>query len=103
MMDIGIAAVPNQSLTVQLDDRVYDLTLREANGVMAASIARDGVDIIKNVRITAGTPLLPYQYQEAGNFLMTTEGDELIYYSNFDKTQFLLYLTPEELAVYRGA
>lgn len=103
MIDIGIAALPNQSLTVQLDGRLYSITLREANGAMAVSISRDGVRLVSNTRITAGTPLLPYRYQEAGNFLMTIDGEAIPYYDQFGVTQFLVYVTPAELAAYRAS
>lgn len=103
MMDIALAAVPNQSLTVQIGDIRYDIGLREVGGVMSASIARDGVAVVTNVRAVGGTPLLPYQYQEAGNFIIVTDGEELPYYDQFGVTQFLVYVTPDELAAYRGS
>lgn len=103
MIDVGIAALPNQSLSVQLAERFYDIHLREANGVMAATIERDGITLVSALRITAGTPLLPYRYQEAGNFIMTTDGEAIPYWDQFGVTQFLVYLTAEELAAYRGA
>lgn len=103
MITVGIAAVPNQTLTVQIEDRVYDISLREANGVMSASISRDGVAVVTNVRAVAGTPLLPYRYQETGNFLITTEAEAMPYYDQFGVTQFLVYVTPDELAAYRAA
>ena len=102
MIDIAIAALPNQSLTIQLDERVYVISLKETNGVMAASITRDNVAIVTNVRITAGTPLLPYIYQEAGNFVLLTSGYDLPYWDQFGVTQFLLYVTTVELAEYRA-
>lgn len=103
MIDVGIAALPNQSLTIQLDERRYVIDLREANGVMSATITRDGVTIVSNIRVTAGTPLLPYRYQEAGNFIMTTDGEAIPYWDQFSVTQFLVYVTPAELAAYRAA
>lgn len=103
MIDIGIAALPNQSLTIQLDERFYEIELREANGVMSATITRDGVTLVSNIRVTAGTPLLPYRYQESGNFIMTTDGEAIPYWDQFNVTQFLVYLSAAELAAYRGA
>jgi hypothetical protein len=103
MIDVNLAALPNQSLTIQLAERVYDIRTREANGAMAVTIARDGVTLVSALRMTAGTPLLPYRYQEAGNFVLTTEGDALPYYGQFGITQFLVYLTAEEVAALRGA
>lgn len=103
MIDVGIAALANQSLSIQLDERFYEIELREANGVMSASITRDGVVLISNIRVTAGTPLLPYRYQEAGNFVMTTDGEAIPYWDQFGVTQFLVYLSAAEVAAYRGA
>lgn len=103
MIDVGIAAVPNQSLSIQLDERFYDIHLRDAGGAMAATIARDGVTLVSGARIVAGTPLLPYRYQEAGNFLVTTDAEALPYYDQFGVTQFLVYLTAAELAAYRAS
>lgn len=103
MIDVGLAAVPNQALTIQIEDRIYDISMRETNGVMSASIARDGAAVVTNMRVTAGTPLLPYLYQESGNFLVTTEAEALPYYDQFGVTQFLVYVTADELAAYRAA
>jgi hypothetical protein len=82
---------------------VYDIALRVINGAMAASITRDGVPVIRNIRATAGTPVLPYRYQEAGNFLFMTEDESMPYYDQFGITQFLVYVTVDELAAYRAA
>lgn len=103
MIDVSLAAIPNQSLSIQLDGRFYDIQVREINGAMAASITRDGVAIVSGQRIVAGTPLLPYQYQEAGNFLLLTGEEALPFWDQFGITQFLVYVTPAELATYRSA
>jgi len=102
MIEVGIAAVPNQTFSVQIDDRTYAISLREANGVMCASITRDGVAVVTNMRLTAGTPVLPYRYQEEGNFVMLTENESLPYYDQFGVTQFLVYLSASELTTLRG-
>lgn len=103
MIEVEIAALPNQTLSIQLAERQYVIGLREANGVMAISVQRDGVDVVRNTRLLPGVPVLPYRYQEDGNFLMTTEGDVLPYYDQFGVTQFLVYLTADEVAALRAA
>lgn len=103
MIDVGIATLANQALSIQLDERFYEIELREANGVMSATITRDGITLVSNIRVTAGTPLLPYRYQEAGNFIMTTDDEAIPYWDQFNVTQFLVYLSADELAAYRGA
>lgn len=103
MIDVELAAVANQSLTVQVDDLVYSITLREVTGgSMAASVSRNGVKIVSGARVVAGSPLLPSRYQETGNFLITTEGEACPYWDQFGITQFLVYLTDVELEAYRA-
>lgn len=103
MIDVSLTATPNQTLTIQILERVYDISVKEANGVMCASITIDGEVVVSGMRVTAGTPLLPYRYQESGNFMLTTEADSLPYYDQFGVTQFLVYLTADELAAYRAS
>lgn len=102
MMDIELQAVANQSLSVQLDGARYDVTLREAGGVMAADVARDGVALVTGARVLAKVPLLPYAYQQVGNLVILTEDDAFPYYTEFGQTQFLVYVTPDEIAQYAG-
>lgn len=102
MIDVGLAALPNQSLSIQLDELFYLIDLRDVGGTVAATITRDGEVLASGLRITPGTPLLPYRYQESGNFLLTTDADALPDYTQFGVTQFLVYLTDAELAAYRA-
>lgn len=101
MIDASIQAVPNQSLSIQLDGFRYDITLKEAQGVMTASVVRDGNTLIDGVRLVSGTPVLPYRYQEQGNFVLNTEAYDLPQYLAFGVTQFLVYLSADEVAALR--
>lgn len=104
MIDVSLAAVPCQSFTIQLEGRFYEIAVREVGaGAMAATIVRDGESLVSSMRLTAGTPLLPYRYQESGNFLLLTEADALPDWAEFGVTQFLVYVTADELAAYREA
>lgn len=99
---IIVEAIPNQSFTVRLDDAQFDITIKETRGVMSATIIRDNVTLIENSRITAGTPILPYKYQERGNFVMITENEAIPYYDQFGNTQHLIYVEAAEVEAYRG-
>jgi hypothetical protein len=101
MIDVAIQAVPNQDFSIQLGEDRYDFTIKEANGCMVASVTRDNVPLVSNVRLVAGSPVLPYRYQERGNFVLTTPADELPYYLQFGVTQFLVFLDAAELAALR--
>ena len=52
--------------------------------------------------MTPGMPLLPYRYQERGNFLLLTNEGDLPDFTQFGVTQFLVYLTAAELATLRA-
>jgi hypothetical protein len=101
VIDIALAAIPNQSLSIRLEDRLYNLTLWATRGVMSADIERDGVFIVRGARIVAGTPLIPYRYLESGNFVMLTENEEYPDYALFGISQSLVYVTIAELEALR--
>lgn len=103
MIDIALSAVANQSFFVQLDERAYAISIHTADDVLTASISRDDVTLITGARIAPGTPLLPYRYQESGNFVLLTQDDDMPEYSQLGVTQFLVYLSPSELASLRAA
>lgn len=104
MQQIPLQAIPNQSFTVQLDDRFYNMALKTANGIMALDISRDNQVLLTGARVVAGTPLLPYNYLEnsSGNFIFITANEELPDYAQFGVTQSLLYASNDELEAIRG-
>lgn len=102
MMQIPLTAIPNQSFDIILDGKRFDLTFKEANGIMAVDIAIDDVVVVTGARCVAGFPLINYQYLEQGNLFFTTMNDELPYYTEFESTQTLVYATAAEMAAARG-
>ena len=103
MMLIALAAVPNQEVSFQIDQTFYTLTVLETNGCMSVTVARDNTTLISAVRAMPDAPLLPYLYQEAGNFVFLTDDGALPYYDQFGTTQTPNYLTADELVTLRGA
>lgn len=102
MRTIPLSAVPNQSLSVRLDDTRLVLRLKEANGVMVADLERDNETVILGTRVLAGEPIIPYRYLEQGNFLILTINDELPDWNLFGISQTLVYLTIAEVDALRG-
>lgn len=102
MIDISLRPVPNQQLSIQLEDVWYDITLKDAIGCMALTLERDGVRVLSNTRLVAGSPVIPARYQESGNFVLTTADDAIPYYDQFGTTQFLIYLSAAEVAAWRA-
>lgn len=101
MKQIPIRAFPRQSLSVVLENALYTLSLKECNGVMAASVTRDGVTLVSNRRVVAGMPVIPPGYLEQGNFIFVTADDALPYYTEFEGSDTLVYVTRDELAAIR--
>lgn len=103
MTEVPLQAVPNQSLTATLEGARYALTIKEAHGIMCVDVTRDGVELLRGHRIVSSAPILPYRFlQDAGNFVLLTENEELPYYSAFGFTQALVYLTAAEVAALKG-
>ena len=102
MRQIEIQPIPNQSFSVRLENSLYNIVIKEARGIMGMTISRDNVKILDNVRLTAGFPVLPYLYEEVGNFIITNMNDDLIYYDKFGVSQFLYYVTSAELLTIRA-
>lgn len=99
MIDIPLAALANQELSIPLDGRRYVITVKEINGGVAITIERDTVVIVQNHRLLPLNYVLPYDYVEAGmgNFILSTQNDELADWTQFGTTQFLTYVTQEEI------
>lgn len=102
--NIPLEAVPNQSLSVQLDETRYDIRLRDIGNMMAVDVSINDELVIEGHRVVGGFPLIPYKYLEGdgGNFIFITDSGDLVYWDQFNITQSLLYFSVDELAVIRA-
>ena len=100
---IPLQAIPNQSFTTTLEGARWEISIKDAGGVMVADITRSGTLLLQGQRLVAGTPLIPYQHLEAGNFIIITENEEYPRYQSFGASQFLIYNTVAEMGAIRGA
>ncbi len=99
---VPLQAIPNQTVSITLGDSSYAVSLRETNGVMSVDLARDNVVLLRGIRAVYGSPLIPYKYLEAGNFIFLTLDGNLPDYTLFGTTQFLLFYSASELGAIRG-
>lgn len=113
MILVPITNIPNQSLSIRLDDNFYDIDIFMcATGVqetpffeapiMAMNLSRNGTAILTGQRLVAGFPAIPYRYLEDGNFVIITDDDDLPDYNEFGITQFLIYASAAEIAALRA-
>jgi hypothetical protein len=98
MQTIQLEPIPNQSLNVRLDGSRYVIELKEAGGMMAVTIDRDGVRLVTGFRCPEGIPLIPYLhlFSGFGNFVFVSEG--IPYYPDFGATCSLVYASVEEIS-----
>lgn len=101
---VPLEAVPNQSLSIQLDDVRYVIRLRDINGLMAVDLSINEEVVVSGERVVAGSPLVPYPYLEGdgGNFFFITELDDVPYWESFGVNQALIYATASEVEALRG-
>lgn len=98
MRVIPLDPVPNQSMSVTLDGNRWDITLKECNGVMCASLVLNDAAILSGQRLVAGVPFIPYRYlQTSGNFWILTDSDQLPDYTRFGIDQEMVYVSFGEL------
>ncbi|WP_143392881.1 hypothetical protein [Fimbriiglobus ruber] len=101
MMQVPLQAVPNQTLTVILDNNTWAVTLKTVEDTTVVSLTLNNTDLLDSARAVAGALIIPSQYEESGNFLFLSSNNQLPYYTQFGVTQSLVYVSAAELAVFR--
>ncbi len=100
---IPLETLPNQSLSITLDNVRYSLRFRDLSDFMSVDISIDDTVILTGHRVVASQPLIPYRYLEGegGNFVFITELGDVPYWEQFGVTQDLLYFSSEEMSAIR--
>lgn len=97
MIELDISPIPNQTISITIENNFYDITLKACNNVMSCDITRNNILIQSGIRIVSGEFLINYPYLENGNFLFITDNDDYPFYKEFGVTQFLLYFSNQEI------
>ena len=96
MREISLQAVPNQLVTVSLNDETWDIEIKSCIQFMSVSIWRDGEPVILGQRIVEGKPLIPYRHLAVkGNFFI--DGSGSADWQEFGRSQNLFYIPAGEL------
>lgn len=100
MQQLSIYNIPNQEFNVQFDELRYRIKLRTIrNFLTVADIYIDDELIKSSVRCCPNMPLIPYPYlqRNGGNFFFQCLDGNYPYYELFNKTQFFVYISAEEI------
>lgn len=103
MQQVPLQQLPNQSFSIMLDNNQWTFLLKTIENVTVVSLTLNGADIIDSALAVAGTFIIPAQYQEngAGNFFFVTQNFQIPYYTAFNVTQSLIYISATELTTLR--
>jgi hypothetical protein len=101
MMSLPIQSVPNQSFSTILDSNNWNIVIKTVEDTTVVSLTLNGTDIIDGARAAAGALIIPSQYEESGNFFFTTANFELPFYTFFNISQSLIYVSAVELVAFR--
>jgi len=99
MKVLPIAALPNQQLSVILDNNQWNITINDVNGAIAVTLVKNSEIIVQNARAVAGMRILQAKYQEDGNFAIISNNQGVPDYTQFGITQFLVYISQVELEI----
>ena len=102
MIVIPLQAIPNQTLSIQLDRNNVDIEIRACGNTMAFSLSINENIILTNERMVPAWPLIAYEYLENGNFYMLTDNDDYPDYNLFSVNQYLIYASQIELEALRN-
>ena len=97
MNEIPLQAIPNQTLSIILDNDQYDIRIEATNNIMSFDIFRNNVAIVTGQRAVAGFPIIPYRYLEKGNFVLLTMNDDYPDYTLFGVSQYLIFTSQSEI------
>ncbi|HZZ80039.1 MAG TPA: hypothetical protein VFE62_16115 [Gemmataceae bacterium] len=102
MQQLPLQQLPNQSFSVLLDGNQWTFLFKTIEDTTVASLTLNGTDLLDSARCAAGSFLIPSEYEEEGNFFFVTQNQQLPYYTEFNVTQSLIYVSANELAALRA-
>ncbi|MHC5541896.1 phage baseplate plug family protein [Singulisphaera rosea] len=101
MMQVPIQAIPNQSFSVILDTNTWNFLLKTVEDTTVVGLTLNGTDILDGARAVSGSLIIPSRYEESGNFFFTTANFQLPFYTSFNVSQSLIYISAAELSAIR--
>lgn len=99
MQIIPLSNIPNQTFTVILNNSLYRIALRTIQEFTFVSVWTNDEVLFYNQLCTPNNYINPYNYLSAnGKFYFRCLDNNYPNYKNFNGSQQLLFLSPEEVA-----
>lgn len=101
MRTIPLLRIPNQSLSITVDDARWDIALKSTSTSLIVDLSLDDEIIVLGLRVIPNQPLIPYKYlSTTGNFILLTQNDELPEWGRLGEDQKLVYASCNEIESY---
>ena len=101
---INLQNIPNQSFSITLNNVDYRIAVRTIQDLTFISVWKNGEVLFYNQICVPNGFVDPYKYiSENGKIFFKCLDDEYPNYKSFGVTQWLYYLTAEEVAEYEKA
>ena len=95
---IELAQVANQEFSLTEDNNRFKITINNINSMMSITIEVNNNIILSGQRLLPNQLVIQYGYlSKFGNFLMTTQNDEMPDFNQFGVDQFFYFLTKAEV------
>src|ERR1700688_588817 len=102
MYQVPLEAVPNQTVSFNVDNAYWQLHIYQSIDHMCADVSINGSNVISGVRCFGGYGVMPYAYMyepNYGNFVFDCDPD----WTNFGPACNLYYLNNAEYAAFLAA
>jgi hypothetical protein len=104
VINVPLQAIPNQTLSLNVDNNLYDISIHSCRdndlpgtGIMAISLSINNTLVVTGQRALPDFPIVPASYLQNGNFIIVTMDDEYPDWRQFGNTQSLIYVSQAEL------
>ena len=92
MIEIDVNNIPNQEVSVALDNTVYTIELKQGANNMFYSIKNEEKQLVSGFPLMPNMPLLTRKDKQiTGNFYLLSTTNEYPYYLDFGETCTLVY------------
>lgn len=104
MLNIPLSVLPNQSISIYLNNAQYDLRFHDCgNGVMSIDIDINNIPLLSGARLIPNYPIIVSQYMENGNFILQTSNYAYPDWNRFGIDQYLIFASQAEIEAINGA
>lgn len=95
---------PNQKFIVSTEQGALEIELRTVDNITLMSVRANRKNIVSSIKVIPNVLLLGYRHiqEQYGDFMFSTTDNEYPYYKNFNWSNKLYWLTPEEVKEYKN-